>query len=114
MVVAMGAVRGAVRHRAGLQPAYTRTLWRVGPALDRGKLRAADRFAVRHDSPALVRGGGRGDGDLPGARIPAGAFHFALRAPQEPLPAARHAALLDEFPGAHLRLAFPAARYGAD
>jgi spermidine/putrescine transport system permease protein len=48
---------------------------------------------------------------VPPAGVSRRALHFPRRPPQESLPATRHAALLDQFPGAHLRLDFPAARH---
>ena len=108
------AVRRAARHRAGLQLPDARRLRRHRTAVDLGELSAPLRSAVSHDSVALVRHGAGRHGAVPAAGVSRGAVHLARHRPQESLPATRDAALLDQFPGAHLRLDVPAARYRPD
>ena len=72
---------------------------------------APGRSAVRGDPAALVRDGRGGHGAVPGAGLSAGAIHFARRTAQESVSATGDSALLDQLPGAHLRVAVPAARY---
>ena len=51
---------------------------------------------------------------LPAAGLSAGAVHLARGQPQEYLPATGDSAVLDQLPGAALRVAVPAARYRPD
>src|ERR1035437_868175 len=105
------AVRSTFRHRAGLQLSDPRRLRWHRAALDRRELSAPLRSPLSRHSVALLRHGPGRYRLVPPRGISRGALHLARRPPQESLPATRHAALLDQFPGAHLRLDFPAARH---
>ena len=73
------AVRRAVRHRAGLQLADARRLWRHRTAVDRGELPAPLRSALSHHSVALLRHGAGRHRAVPPAGVSRGAVHLARR-----------------------------------
>src|ERR1035437_5200122 len=105
------AVRSTFRHRTGLQLSDARRLWRYRTALDGGELSAPLRSPLSRHSGSLVRHGPGRHLGVPAAGASRGAVHCTRHPTQESLPATRHAALLDQFPGEHLRLDFPAARH---